>query len=89
MARIRYSRPQAEAEAAQRAKAFVAGLPFGADLRLAWCEPDPSAPSRRTSKHPLFWVAVFRSAAFDGEIVDGGETFVTVDLESDVVAVAR
>jgi hypothetical protein len=85
VARLRYSR--AEAEATRRAEAFVAGRPDRDQLRHRGTYPDSSAPPSRSSKHPVAWVAVFAPIPPDGGVIDGGELFVAVDLESGSVAV--
>jgi hypothetical protein len=87
MARIRFTRQQAHAEASRRAEQFVAGLSNCANLRLRGCIPDSRVPQSRSSKHPLAWVAVFAMGSIEDCVIDGGELFITVDLESSAVAV--
>ena len=87
MARLRYSQEEAQAEATRRAEAFVAGRPDLAKWRHRGTHPDTLVPPSRASKHPVAWVAVFVPAPPDGGVIDGGELFVAVDLESGSVAV--
>ena len=85
MARLRYSRAEAQAEATRRAEAFVADRPDRDDLQHRGTFPDSPVPPSRASKHPVAWVAMFAGVPLDGGVMDGGELFVTVDLERDTV----
>lgn len=88
MGRIRFTREQAQHEAVRRASEFVSGLPsYASSVRLRHALPDPTAAKSCTSKHPIAWIVVFASDLPDGAIMDGGELFVAVDLESGVVAI--
>ncbi len=87
MVRLRYSRAAAEAEATRRAEAFVAGRPDWNWYRHRGTVPDTPAPPSPASKHPVAWVAVFVLIPPDGGLIDGGELFVAVDLESGTVSV--
>lgn len=85
VARLRYSRAEAQAEATRRAEAFVAARPDRDQWRHRGTVPNTLVPSR-TSKHSVAWVAVFASQ--EGR-VEGGELFVAVDLASGSVTVDR
>lgn len=87
MGRLRYSRAEAEAEATRRAERFVADRPDREVLRHCGTYPDWVVPPSPASKHPVAWVAVFAPIPPDGGVIDGGELFVVVDLESGSVAV--
>lgn len=87
MARLRYSLAAAQAEATRRAAAFVAGRPDRDELRHRGTYPDSLVSPSRVSKHPVAWVAVFAPIPAEGCVIDGGELFVTVDLESGSIAV--
>ena len=87
MARLRYSRAEAEAEATRRAEAFVADRPDRDQWRHRGTVPQTGVPSGRASKHPVAWVAAFAPVPPDGSVIDGGELFVAVDLESGAVEV--
>lgn len=87
MARLRYSRAEAEVEATRRAEAFVANRPDRDQWRYGVTYPDSLRPPSRSSEHPLAWVVVFTPIPPEGCIIDGGELFVGVDLESGSVAV--
>jgi hypothetical protein len=87
MERLRFTLEQAQDEAARQAAAFVTGLPNCAGARLRGTYPDATVPQRRGSKHPVAWVAVFGFEPPDGVVMDGGELFVAVNLESGAVAV--
>jgi len=84
---LRYSRAEAEAEATRRAEAFVAERSDRGEFRHRRTYPDPSVPPSGSSKHPVAWIAVYAPIPRDGEVIDGGELFVTVDLEAGTVAV--
>ncbi len=85
MARLRYSREEAQAEATRRAEAFVSGRPDRGKIRLRGTVPDLTKPPSHSSKHPVAWVAIFAPIPADGEVIDGGELEVAVDLESGLV----
>ena len=80
MARVRFSRADAVAEATRRADAFVAGRADRDGWRHVSITPDGIGPPRTASKHPVVWVAMYAPVPPDGGI-DGGELFVVVDLE--------
>jgi hypothetical protein len=84
---VRYSRAEAQAEATRRAAAFVAERPDGEQLQHRGTFPDTLVPPSRASRHPVAWVAVFAPIPPDGGVIDGGELFVAVDLESGSVSV--
>lgn len=82
MARLRYSRAEAETEATRRAEAFVAARPDCERFRFRGTFPDTAVPPSRASKHPVVWVATFQLVPENGDVIDGGELLVSVDLES-------
>jgi hypothetical protein len=85
MGRLRFTREQAQHEAARRASEFVSGLPNCAGFRLRGTHPDTTVSPSRNSKHPVAWLVVF---AFDPPgVMDGGELFVAVNLESGGVGI--
>jgi hypothetical protein len=87
MARLRFTREQARAEASRRAAEFVSARPTFAGARLRGAYPDTTVPRSHSCKHPVAWVAVFAFDPPGGTVMDGGELFVSVDLESGAVAV--
>lgn len=87
MGRLRLTREQAQHEAARRALEFVSGLPNCAGVKLLSAYPDTTTPRSRSSKHPVAWLVVFSFDLPNGAILDGGELFVAVDLESGAVAI--
>jgi hypothetical protein len=87
MGRLRFTREQAQLEAARRASEFVYGLPSCTGLKLRGTHPDTTVPQSVASKHPLAWVVVFSLDLPDGAVIDGGELFVAVNLESGAVAI--
>jgi hypothetical protein len=89
VARQRYSRAEAQAEATRRAAEFVSGRPDRDEWRHSGTIPDSLSPPSQACKHPMGWVAVYAPIPPDGGVMDGGELFVAVDLESGVVAVRR
>lgn len=87
MTRLRYSRAEAEAEATRRAIEFVNRRPDRDALRHCHTSPDSFGTPSRSSKHPVSWVAVFAPVMPEGAVIDGGELFVAVDLESGAIVV--
>lgn len=87
MGRLRFSRAEAQDEGTKRAVAFVADRPDWDQLRHRGTFPDRLVPSSRASKHPVAWVVVFAWVPPDGGVIDGGEIFVAVDLESGSVGI--
>jgi hypothetical protein len=87
VARIRYTWQEAHDEASRQATEFVAKSPHYRGLRLRSCHPDSTRVQSRDSKHPLAWLAVFAIDPPGEAVIDGGELFVTVDLESNIVGV--
>lgn len=82
MARLRYSREEAQAEAVRWAKAFIAEWPDGGQWRFLRAFPNSLAPTSETSKHPVAWFVLFAPVPPEDGVVDGGELWVAVDLES-------
>lgn len=87
MARLRFTRAEAEAEATRLASEFVAGLPGTSTDRCIGAFPDKTIPRSRASKHPVAWVVVFKTPQPPGVVMDGGELFVKVNLETNSVAI--
>jgi Tfp pilus assembly protein FimT len=85
VSRIRYSHEQAQAEAIRRAEAFVADRPDRDEWRLRGSHPDTSVPPSHASKHAVAWIVLFAPVPPEGGVIDGGELFVAVDLESESV----
>ena len=71
MGRLRFTREEAQLEAARRASEFVSGLPSCTGLRLRGTHPDTTAPQSRASKHPVAWIVVFSLDLPDGTVMDG------------------
>jgi hypothetical protein len=85
MPRLRFTREEAEAEATRLATEYVRGLPGAESMRCVRAHPDSMAPKSRTSKHPVVWKVVF--VFHDSTVLmDGGELFVSVDLETEAVS---
>jgi hypothetical protein len=87
MARLRYSWLEAQAEATRRAESFMAVRPDRDRFRLRGAGPDTLVPPSQASKHPVAWVVMYAPVPPEGGVIDGGELFVTVDLESGAVGV--
>jgi len=87
MERIRFTRAQAQNEASRRATEFVSELPSCTGFRLRGAHPDTTMPKSQSSKHPIAWLVVFGLDQPDGSVMDGGELFVAVDLESGAIAI--
>ena len=86
MPRLRFSRDEAEAEATRRARSLVAGLPGASSARCKGAVPDPSAPRSRRAKPPVAWLVAFVFHPPE-VIMDGGELWVAVNLETEAVAI--
>jgi hypothetical protein len=84
--RLRFTRAEAEAEAIRLATEFVAGRPGVEPGQCVGAVPDSMAARSRCSKHPVAWVVVFKAAQPPGVVMDGGELFVRVNLETNAVA---
>jgi hypothetical protein len=84
--RVRLSKAAAQAEATRRAAAFVAGRDDPDHWRHVSTTPAAKS-SQRAAKVPAVWVAVYAPIATGGGVIDGGELFVVVDLESNVINV--
>jgi hypothetical protein len=81
MARLRYSLEEAKQAATQIAIEAIGMVETDYPARLISVAPDRAARQGLASKHPTRWMAVF--VCHDPEMVlDGGETFVSVDLET-------
>lgn len=87
MTRLRFTRVEAEAEATRLASEFVARLPGCTTDRCVGAFPDKSAPPSPASKHPVAWLVLFKAPTPPGAAMDGGELFVTVNLEAKTVAI--
>ncbi len=84
MPRLGFTRAEAEAEAVRLATEFVAGLPGAASARCIGASADRSRSRSATGKHPVAWSVGFVFHP-PGVVMDGGELFVAVDLETKVV----
>ncbi|MCE9560864.1 MAG: hypothetical protein K8U57_02305 [Planctomycetes bacterium] len=82
MARLRYSREEAQAEAVRRAEAFVADRADCDEWRLRMAFPNTLLSPSQASKHPVAWFVLFAPVPPEGGVIDGGEMCVAVDLES-------
>lgn len=89
MARQRYSREQAQIEAIRRAEAFAVDWPDRGRSQLRGAFPNTGVPPSQASKHPVAWLVVFAPVPPEGGVIDGGELFVAVDLESGSVGLTR
>jgi hypothetical protein len=87
MSRLRFSRAEAEAEATRLASEYVAGLAGTSTVRCIRAYPDATALRSHNSKHPVAWLVVFKASQPPGVVVDGGELFVAVDLDTGAVAI--
>jgi hypothetical protein len=83
MPRLRFTREEAEAEATRLATEFVSGMAGAECARCLGAFPDRMMPKTSSSKHPVVWVVAFVFHPPD-VIVDGGEIFVTVNLQTKV-----
>jgi hypothetical protein len=84
--RLRFTLKEAEAEATRLAAEFIAARPGYSSARCKGAVPDRCAPRSRSSKHPLTWLVCFVFHPPE-VIMDGGELFVAVNLETGVVTI--
>ena len=89
MARVRLSRAEAHGEATRRASAFIAERDDRDNWRHISTTPDTLGPSRRAAKSPVVWVAMYAPIPPSDVVIDGGELFVVVDLESGTVGLRQ
>ncbi len=81
MTRLRYSLAEAKQAATEIAIEAIGTLNTIHPARLVSISPDRTAPQGIASKHPTRWIVAF--VCHDPEVVlDGGEIFVSVDLET-------
>ena len=81
MPRLRYSLEDAKEAATEIAIEAIRGLSTFQTARLISVSPDKLSGQGHSSKHPSRWIAMF--VWHDPSVIlDGGETFVAVDLES-------
>jgi hypothetical protein len=85
--RLRFTREEAEAEAKRLAEEYVAELPGLTPTRFVRTYPDRTVPRSGDSKHPVTWVALFEFSHAPGEVVDGGELFVVVNLATKAASI--
>jgi hypothetical protein len=85
--RLRFTRAEAEEKAIRLATKFVAGLSGYESDRCAGAVPASSDMQSTSSKHPVVWVVMFRTPQPLGIVMDGGELFVTVNLETNAVSI--
>jgi hypothetical protein len=79
--RLRFTLADAEAEATRLATEFVTRLPHSASARHVRTVPDGTAPQSSSSKHPVAWCVMFVYHPLE-VVMDGGELFVAVNLET-------
>ena len=84
MPRLRFTYDDAKARAEQLAIAFAATQDWGDRTRLDGAGPEPLVRQGKSSKHPTVWSMRFVSHRPDA-VVDGGDLFVVVDLETRIV----
>jgi len=88
MPRLRFSREEAEAEARRLATEFVSCLPGVERLQCRSAMPDGLEPKSSASKHPVAWIVVFAPCQSHEVVMDGGELFVKVNIETKAVSSA-
>ena len=89
MTRLRYTLAEAKEEATRRAIKFIAGRSDRDSFLYRGTYPDSFALRSQASKHPVAWTVVFAPRPKEGEIIDGGELIVDVNLESGSVAFSQ
>jgi len=88
MVRLRYSLEEAKLAASKIANDAIQGLDAFRSASLISVTPDRVVPQGTSSKHPTRWIAMY--VCHDPNVVlDGGETFGVIDLESQTAEVFR
>ena len=88
MTRLRYTLAEAKQAATDIAIEALGPLNSNHPARIVSVSPDHTAPQGIASKHPTRWIVAF--VCHDPEVaVDGGETFISVDLETRTGEVVR
>ena len=88
MPRIRLTREEMRDEAIRLASEFVAQLPYAESARFKGAGPDTSSPTSDASKFPIVWNVAFVFHPPD-VVMDGGELFVTVNVETGAVTLCE
>ena len=89
MPRLRFSLEAAKTEAVRLASEYLVGLPNTESLSFQHASPDYRYPKNESLKHPIRWLIGFVLIPPEpGDIQDGGELFIAVDLETKVVGLA-
>ena len=87
MARLRFTREEAQQEATRLATAFVQGQRQLPPLRWISTTAAHEEPKREASKHPVVWNVMFALIPPPGATIDGGELDIVVDLETKSAAI--
>ena len=87
MPRLRFSYEEARTRAEELARVFVASQSWGDTGRCKGAMPLGLTLQGSSSKHPTVWSVCFVFHP-PSVVMDGGELFVTVDLETEEVKVA-
>jgi hypothetical protein len=82
VARLRYTRVDAESEATRLAMEYVSNDPSLSEADLAQVVSSTFAPKSKNSKFPVVWFAVFKFPSRPGVVVDGGELSLHVNIET-------
>ncbi|WP_145098554.1 hypothetical protein [Anatilimnocola aggregata] len=80
MPRLRYSFPEAQAEAVRLATEYIRQQPKMEGARLG-AQPNKVAPKSATSKIPVMWVVVVVFHPPD-VVMDGGDLVLDVNIET-------
>ena len=82
MAHLRCTLEQAKAEAIRMATEFLQTTPAATTHRFFNAAPDDSPPKVDSGKIPAVWLVMFSWIPSDGEVIDGGEVFVRVNIQT-------
>lgn len=82
MARLRFTLEEAQSLAELLADNLITRQSWGSSVQRIGATPASSARQGKSSKHPTAWTVIYQMKVPQGSIIDGGEVFVEVDLES-------
>jgi hypothetical protein len=82
MARLRCTLEQAKAEAIRMASEFLQTTPAATTHRFVNARPDNSSPKVDSGKIPAVWLVMFSWSPSNGEVIDGGEVFIRVNVQT-------
>lgn len=83
MPRLRHTLEEARNLAELLADKLIASTSWGSSLQSLGASPATLDTQGNSSKHPTRWIVTCKPRLPQGSTVDGGEVFVSLDLESE------